>query len=140
MRKVKGFFVIIVKQFDSTMFDADYHYTPWCIALHKYCRFDNVKKMKKFVTYVDAEQYVQKIKNITVQDRILEIAYLTTARLDDDAENDSLLCNWIQINGEEDALQYDLRQAQGLHIDKEKKDVPYWDSTQFSSLYKECGA
>lgn len=137
MKKVKGFFVIVIKQFDTTMFDADYHYTPWCIAFDKYCRFDNIEKMMKFDTYVDAEQYAKDVEVDTTHDRILEIAYLTTTNADDDADNDSLLCNWLQVKAEEDALDYDIRQKQGRHLDQvQGEDVPGWDSTKFSSLYK----
>lgn len=136
MKKVKGFFVIVIKQFDTTMFDADYHYTPWCIALDKYSRFEHVDKLMKFDTYAEAEQYIKETEVDITHDRILEIVYLTTPNADDDPNDDSILCNWLRVKGEEDALNYDLEQAQGNHtLQKPEKKVPHWDTTQFSSIY-----
>ena len=141
MKKVKGFFVIVIKQFDTTMFNADYHYTPWCIAFDKYCRFENVEKMIKFDTYVEAEQHAKEIDVDSTHNRELEIVYLTTPGADDDATRDSQLCNWVQVGGEIDALHYDIMQAQGGETgQKPKKEVPGWDTTQFSSIYKDFGS
>jgi len=138
MKKVKGFFVIVIKQFDTTMFDADYHYTPWCIAFDKYCRFDDIEKMMKFDTYAEAEQYAKGIEVNTTHDRILEIAYLTTPNAEDNPYHNSELSNWLQISEEQDALNYDIKQARGLHIHhKQQKNVSDWDTTEFSSLHKE---
>lgn len=138
MKKVKGFFVIVIKQFDTTMFDADYHYTPWCIALDKYCRFEDVEAMIKFDTYPEAEQYAKDVEVDSTHDRILEIVYLTTPNAEDDVENDTLLKNWVQINGELDALEYDAKQSQGLHnYHSPKEKTPRWDTKKFSSLQQE---
>ncbi|CAG36809.1 hypothetical protein [Desulfotalea psychrophila] len=137
MKKVKGFFVIVIKQFDTTMFGADYHYTPWCIAFDKYCRFEHIEKMMKFNTYAEAERYAKEADVDTTHDRMLEIAYLTTPNAADDANNDTQLCNWLQVRGEEDALNYDIKQAQGIHTrQKPKEEVADWDTTKFSSLHK----
>ncbi len=136
MKKVKGFFVIVIKQFDTTMFDADYHYTPWCIAFDKYTRFEHVEKLMKFDAYAEAEQYIKETEVDVTHDRMLEIVYLTTSNADDDSSNDSQLCNWLQVKGEEDALNYDIEQAQGNHTyQKPEKKVPSWDTNQFSSIY-----
>ncbi len=136
MKKVKGFFVIVIKQFDTTMFDTDYHYTPWCIAFDKYCRSKHAEKMMKFNTYAEAEQYIKDTEIDTTHDRVLEIAYLTTLHTDDDSSDDTQLKNWIQIKGEEDAFSYDIEQRQGNHIcQKLEEKVPSWDSNQFSSIY-----
>lgn len=141
MKRVKGYFVIIIKQFDDTMFGADYHYTPWCIAHKKYCRFHQTARIRKFPSFSEAEQYS---KNTTQtnnsHDRELEIAYLTTARTEDDPNNHTQLINWVQITSENDALIYDRKQAASytLVTDQAKRaNNEAWDSNSFSAVFSQ---
>ncbi len=132
-KQVKGYFVILIKQFDDTMFGAEYHYTPWCIAHTKYCRFHKVEKIKKFDSYEDAQRYIDTIRPTNSHDRDYEIAYLTY-----NPSDNQRLSNWVQITGEADAINYDQQhEKNNNHSSSRDSHVPLWDSTNFNSLFKQ---
>lgn len=139
MKRVKGYFVIIIKQFDDTMFGADYHYTPWCIAHKKYCRFHKTEKIKKFCSFSEATQYIKEDIDTNSHDRELEIAYLTTVKAEDNENDHSQLINWIHISCENDALNYDLKQASynGDTNQTQQPSAEAWDSNSFSAIFSQ---
>ena len=138
MKRVKGYFILVIKQFDDTMFGADYHYTPWCIAEHKYCRFQKTEKLRKFSSFAEAREYSCQNESTNSHDRELEIAYLTTQAATDDEKDVKTLTCWVQVHCEEDAEAHDLRQANQhisqtdlAHVKSER-----WNSTSFASVFK----
>ncbi len=138
-KTVKGFYVAIIKQYDDTMFGADYHYTPWCIADTKYCRMTRTDKIRKFSTYKDAKEFISSESISNTHDRQLEIVYLTTLLHSDDENDSSQLKNWIQVSGEQDAHNFDKRQREFRGIETVVCDshiVFDWDSTEFHSIFK----
>lgn len=137
MKQVKGFFVLIVKQFDSTMPSSDYHYTTWCIAENEYCRFYHTDELKKFVTYEEAERFAQQYLENTTHDIQLEIAYLTTTGWTRNPVGDNLN-HWIQVSSEQEAVDYDVlqkKETSTAEFDPLHEDVCWWDTTQFHSIY-----
>lgn len=135
-KQVRGYFVILIKQFDDTMFGAEYHYTPWCIAHTKYCRFHRVDRIKKFDLYEDAQKHIDEIRPTNSHDRDYEIAYLTYSSPDSHQLN-----NWLQIKGEADAIEFDQQQEKALTpTSMNVENVPLWDSTNFQSLFKQTTA
>lgn len=138
-KTVKGFFVVIIKQYDDTMFGADYHYTPWCIADNKYCRMTRTDKIRKFSTYNDAKKYLSSASISNTHDRQLEIVYLTTLLHGDNENDSSQLINWIQISGEQDAQNFDNLQKESRWVEDVvcNSDIVFdWDSTEFHSIFK----
>lgn len=135
---MKGYFVLIIKQFDDTMFGADYHYTPWCIGEHKYCRCRNTKKLRKFSSFVEARNYICQTEHINSHDRELEIAYLTTQKATDNAGSTSTLTCWVQIQCEEDAMAHDRKQKHQFLSQPEptKLNNQSWNSTCFASVFE----
>lgn len=130
-KRVKGYFVILIKQFDDTMCGAEYHYTPWCIANNKYCRFHKVEKIKKFDFYEDAKKHIAEIAPNNSHDRAYEIAYLTSNTQTGE------LNSWVKIECEDNAVEYDHLQADSTKINNDKpSNTPSWDSTSFDSLFK----
>lgn len=137
MKRVKGYFVLVIKQFDDTMFGADYHYTPWCIANHKYCRFQKTEKLRKFNSFTDARNYIDQTEPSNSHDRELEIVYLTTQEANDNEKDVKTLTCWVQIQCEEDAEAHDLRQT-NQHIsqpDLAQVKSERWNSTSFASVF-----
>lgn len=134
---VKGFFVVIIKQHDDTMFGADFHYTPWCIADDKYCRFTRIDKTRKFPTYEDAQKYISSSSSNT-HNRQLEIVYLTTFLHSDDEKLNTFLNNWIQVSSGQDALDFDRLQTESKYTEGvyDSNTVFDWDSTEFRSIFK----
>jgi len=137
MKRVKGYFILVIKQFDDTMFGADYHYTPWCIAKDKYCRSHNTEKLRKFSSFAAAKEYICQTEPTNSHDRELEIAYLTTQKVPDNQEDSSTLTSWVQIQCEEDAIAHDHRQKnQHLsQVDVEQVKSQRWNSTCFASVF-----
>lgn len=136
MKRVKGFFVLIIKQFDDTMFGANYHYTTWCIGWQKYCRFSHVEKLRLFDTYESALQYKKLDEKANSHKRCLEIAYLTTAQYSAKEPEPKQLTKWVQINSEEDAVFFDQQQLKGQTKTKNiATRAPTWDSNEFSSIF-----
>lgn len=134
---VKGFFAVIIKQYDDTMFGADYHYTPWCIADNKYCRFTRTDKIRKFSTYKDAQEYTSSESTSNTHDRQLEIVYLTTLLHGDNESDSAQLKNWIQVSGEQDAQDFDKLQKKSKRVEfvYNSNTVFDWDSTEFRSIF-----
>ncbi len=137
MKRVKGYFVLILKQLDDTMYGTDYHYTTWVVANNMFCRQNQAQKIKKFETFKEAERWIAQDLLNNSHERTFEIAYLTTINWDDDANNSKKLKNWIQISSEEDALIFDVQQEKnfGTKTPTMNNDTHFWDSTQFSSIY-----
>lgn len=132
-KQVRGFFVILIKQFDDTMFGAQYHYTPWCIAHTKFCRFHKVDRIKKFDLYKDAQTYIKEIRPNSSHDRDYEVAYLTY-----NSSDNQLLNTWVQIRNEADAVEYDQHLSNKVHqTSLNNANIPSWDSTNFQSLFKQ---
>ncbi len=136
MKRVKGYFVLVIKQFDDTMFGADYHYTTWCIGWQKYCRFKKTEKLRKFETYKEAASFQLADAAVNSHERCLEIVYLTTAEYSMDEKLSENLTKWVQIGSEEDAEAFDMRQKEGQIPLKSTTRTPEWDSTQFSALFQ----
>lgn len=137
MKNVKGFFVIVVKQFDTTMPGADYHYTSWCIAQNEYCRFYHTEDLKLFDSYDDAASFAEdRLANLT-HDVKFEIVYLTTTEWEDEAALDNLN-HWIQVSNEQEAVDYDVLQKSGEAVDEfdpATDDISWYDTTQFHAIY-----
>lgn len=137
MKQVKGFFILIVKQFDSTMPSSDYHYTTWCIANTEYCRFYHADELKKFDSFEEAERFGNQYVQNTSHDIKLEVAYLTTTGLERNP-TDSNLNHWVQVSSEQEAVDYDVLQKKEpttTEFDPPTEDVCWWDTTQFHSIY-----
>lgn len=135
MKKVKGYFVLIVKQFDCTMPGADFHYTSWCVAVNKFCRYTKTDKIRKFSTYEEAQRYAKEQDMLTSHDRALEVAYLTTPSWKQESCN-AHLTNWVQITSEQDALLFDEDQKNGNNSTLIEKNAEPWNSKAFSSIFK----
>lgn len=135
MKRVKGYFVLVIKQFDDTMFGADYHYTSWCIGWKKYCRYNNTKKLRIFETYQEAKSFKLRNEASNSHERCLEIVYLTTAEHSQDERLTENLTRWVQIDSEQDAVEFDQNQKTGQLETCSEIRAQQWDSTQFSSLF-----
>lgn len=133
-KKVHGWFVIVLKQHDDTMCGSDYHYTSWCIGNDKYCRLSKKSRIRKFPSYNQAVKEVISLTRSTSSLHAFEIVYLTTKTYEQDSKIDENLSCWLQIESEQDALEYDLnQQREKLAAPSEK--VPFWDSTNFYSIF-----
>lgn len=140
MKNVRGYFVLLIKQYDSTMYVTDYHYTPWCIAEEKYCRYNRQDKIKKFDTYSEAEQFRNVLlvsRPQSFSDRQCEIAYLTTPSVFDDSTQLEMLTRFVKVAGEEDALMFDRRQQRAESGIIEAGRVPWWNYKEFDAIYNQ---
>ena len=55
---VKGFFAIAVENYCEIQYG---YKDAWCVASKRYCNSSNVKKIRKFKSYEEAQKYIDGI-------------------------------------------------------------------------------
>lgn len=129
-----GHFVIIVNDYVDTQYGETDYLDAWCVSSKKYCRGINTSKIRKFPSYEDAQEYIDRLLPKYREDREHEIVYLTFGKWPgDDINNDAVLSDWLMVSSTVHALEIDLasliqwRREKELFVDylnQNKKPMP----------------
>ena len=100
---VKGFFAIAVEGYYDTQYGHSSYPSMWCVGLKRYCNSSNTDKLRKFDSYEDAQQYIDKINPKYKKNGNHTIMYVTVGERE--------AHYYSEVTSTRDGIDIDLRQT-----------------------------
>ena len=100
---VKGFFAIAVEGYYDTQYGHSDYPSVWCVGVKRYCNSSNTDKIRKFDSYEDAQEYIDKINPKYKKNRNHTIMYVTVGK--------RRTGYYPGVTSTRDGIDIDLRQA-----------------------------